>query len=265
MKELSSDDMQSIIETIKVSHTGVETVCKTLAAEVPFSVCANGTELATLMSSPSDLKELAYGFLLSSGFVASQENIIGYHFNKEQWTAEVKLKHMPEKSEFGKKLYSAGCGSAVIYFKGSDLPERLPAEKGMRVAASKIHQLLKWFKEHSRKDKLSGGLHTACMSLAGEQPDNIYYDVGRHNAVDKVLGSALCRDFNFEQLIILSTGRISSEIVYKAGRAGVPMIICLGTPTRHAVHLSSTMGITLIGNAKGNHFLVYTEQERVSV
>ena len=106
-------------------------------------------------------------------------------------------------------------------------------------------------------------MHTAAISLNGGQPEIRIDDVGRHNAVDKVIGKALMEKYNLSQCLLLGTGRISSEILHKAKKCGIAVIVSLGAPTHQALLLAEAMKVTIVSFAKGSNFTVFTHQERI--
>jgi FdhD protein len=96
-------------------------------------------------------------------------------------------------------------------------------------------------------------------------PDLLIDDIGRHNAVDKVIGHCLLAGFDLSQSMLLCTGRISSEILHKARRASIPIVVSRGAPTHQSVLLAREMGITLIGVARAGSFTIYSHYQRISI
>jgi FdhD protein len=106
-------------------------------------------------------------------------------------------------------------------------------------------------------------VHTVALSEEGRDPDLIRDDVGRHNAADKVVGRALSLGVDLGRTAMITSGRISSEIVHKGRRAGVPVLISLGAPTHQAVLLARDMNLTLIGFARQSRFSIFSAPERI--
>ncbi len=108
----------------------------------------------------------------------------------------------------------------------------------------------------------TGGVHSA--ALASENEIFIFKeDIGRHNAIDKVIGEGLKKECVFESKIMISSGRISSEVLFKVQKARIPLLVSQSAPTNQAVKLARDMEITLVGFARGNRMNVYSKEERI--
>ncbi|MFC1586224.1 formate dehydrogenase accessory sulfurtransferase FdhD [Fibrobacterota bacterium] len=235
-----------------------------IATEVPLVISANGTELATIMSSPCDLRELVYGFLFTSGFIHKPAEVLSCELNRDNMTMKVELARSPDPEQVNRRIYTAGCGKGVMYFDEKGLPSKPPFDVKGILTKNQIFDLMKWFQTSGGLHKRIRGAHTAAMSVKGESPDFGYDDVGRHNAVDKVIGRALLEQYTMEECILLASGRVSTEITHKAIKAGVPVVLSLGTPTHHAILLARTMNLTLMGSARGRQVSVFTGVERIN-
>ncbi len=101
------------------------------------------------------------------------------------------------------------------------------------------------------------------LSLGGALPDMLIDDIGRHNAVDKIIGYGLVHGLDFSRSILLSTGRTSSEILHKAKRAAIPIVLSRGAPTHQTILLSRDMGVTVAGYGRSGSIIIYSNPDRV--
>jgi len=246
------------IRNDRVTH---DTAC--IATEVPFTIVANELEIATLMCTPSDLKELTVGFLFTSGFIAGAHEIRRFVLDEQMWRADVEIERPPDPDILAKRLYTSGCGKGVMYASMVEVSSRHPLEEGFTISALRIPELMRWLLTSSDLHKNTGGVHTAALSMDGATPTVFFDDVGRHNAIDKVIGRGLLDQADFSKSIIVSTGRTSSEILYKTKRSGVPVILSRGAPTHQTILLAQEMNLTVVGFARGGGFTIYTAPDRI--
>jgi FdhD protein len=261
----AQSDTAEGFQALKVKADSHQILQKQVAVEAPFTLVANGVELVTLMCTPRDLKALTYGFLFTSGFISGPGDVLSYTWDETKASAIVELIVAPDPGKTDKKVYTVGCGKGVVYFQGSEVPDSLPQGFNFKVNKTKILELARWFQTCSSLHKATSGAHTAAISQSGAIPGSICDDVGRHNAVDKVIGIGLWEKLDFSQCILLSSGRFSSEILHKAHHTGFPVIVSLGAPTHHAILIARTMNITLIGFARGGSFTIFNGEERVEL
>ncbi len=236
-----------------------------VATEIPFTIVANGTEIATLMCTPSNLQELTVGFLFTSGFISGLKDIKSYRCDEQMWRADVKLEHDPDADLLEKRLYAAGCGRGVIYASATDFASSDPLENDLVIDGERIVEITKYLQTCSELYRATGGVHTAVLSTGGKVPHIMADDIGRHNAVDKVIGRGLMDNINFSEALIASTGRISSEILHKAKKSGIPIIVSRGAPTHQTILMAREMNVTIVGFARGGGYTIYTVPERVNI
>ncbi len=251
------------VDVVRRKNNIVEKTTGLVATEVPFTMVANDIEIATLLCSPIWLKELCYGFLYTSGFIKSAGGITSFSLDTEKWVAHMELKKMPEVSHMQKRLYTSGCGKGVIYSSMYELAFRKPIENTMTIHWEKIVSLAKWLQHSSELYKTAGGIHTAAVSINGEKPVEAMDDVGRHNAVDKVIGKNLIENRDFSNMIMVSSGRTSSEILQKVRSCEIAITLSRGAPTHQTVLRARDMGITVIGYARGGNFTLYSHENRI--
>jgi len=250
-------------ETVVIKGNARHACVSAVATEVPLTVIANGMEIATMACTPVRLREFVAGFLLTSGLIRSAADCLSFECDEKKWTARIELANTPDPNMLFKRLYTSGCGKGVIYSSVVEIMARYPAEDGFRVTAERINAGVRWLQGASPLHKRTGGTHTAALDCGDDTPRWVCGDIGRHNAVDKVIGMALLSGGDFKTSVLLNTGRVSSEIVHKARRSGIPVIVSLGAPTHQAVLLSREMNLTLVGFARGLSFTVFSSPERI--
>ena len=255
---------EMIPQTITRYRTGNLTQEEThVAVEVPLTFVINGQEIATLMCTPSHLEAYTYGFLFTAGFISGADDILSMDCDTKKWRMDIQVKQMPDPDLLGQRVYTSGCGKGVMYTSITELAGRHPLEDDTRVSGEKIIALMGWLQRCSTLHTTTGGVHSVAVSEKGEIPDFHIDDIGRHNAVDKIIGSLLMKNKDGRGKLLAGTGRISSEILHKARRMGIPILISRGAPTHQSLLLAKEMGMTLVGFVRPSNFAVFTHPERI--
>jgi len=236
---------------------------QSVASEVPLTLIANDIEVATLLCSPTDLKEFALGFLFASGLIRGREDLLDFAVDPTRWTARCRLSRQPDLSLLQQRVYTSGCGRGVMYANVVELAGRTPLRSDLTIPANTVHELATWLQRSSTLYRGTHGVHTAGLSLAGAPPERAFDDIGRHSAIDKAIGDGLARGIEFGRCVLLSSGRTSSEVLHKARRAGIPICVSRSAPTHQAVLRAREGGVTLVGLARGGCFTVFTHGERI--
>ncbi len=231
--------------------------------EVPLTVEVNGTEVATLLCSPRDLKSLAVGFLIASGMLADVAAIKKVVLDKRRWKASVQTEETLVAQELlNKRVYTSGCGKGIIYHNPLDLIQRTEISSNLRIEAVEIMGLMKRFLTSSQEYRRTRGVHSSALVINGELA-LFKEDIGRHNAIDKVIGDALGNGFDLAGSIVLTSGRLSSEIVSKILRCRVPVLVAAGAPTDQGVKIAIAANLTLVGRARAGRVIIYSGADRV--
>lgn len=251
---------------LKVSGASVEGAIDEVASELPVTLVVNDTPVVTLLCTPTELEELAVGFLLSEGFLTSKSSLRAIDVHEKDLTIRVALTDLPRDFEnlFQKKTVSSGCGKGITFTSYRSGSEHRIGVKGPVISLSNIRRLLASFRTISKLYIETGGVHSAALSDGSEL---LFFseDIGRHNAVDKLIGKAFLQSVPVENKILITSGRVSSEIMTKAGRNRFPVLISRAAPTCMAVSYAEDMGITLIGFARGDRMNIYTWPNRVAM
>ena len=240
-----------------------EKTSRRVSEEIPLTIEVNGNELVTLLVSPGDLENLVYGFLYNSGFIEQASDVKGLIIDRDRWKASVKIAGEGiSKEMLFKRIYTSGCGKGVIFHNPLDVVHRVRMPDGFSIGHGKIEELMGIFQTGSSEHKETRGVHSSALADTKEILI-LRDDIGRHNAIDKVIGEALCRGLGFEDKIILTSGRVSSEILSKILRCRIPVIVAAGAPTNQAVKLARNVNLTVVGLARGSIMCIFSGDERI--
>ncbi|MEJ5361335.1 MAG: formate dehydrogenase accessory sulfurtransferase FdhD [Spirochaetota bacterium] len=225
-----------------------------VSTEYGITIAVNGKPFVTIACSGDDLKELVSGFLVTEGIIRQKDEIEDITFNKETLQVDVKTKETDAVIErlFTIRSIVSGCGNASV--KGTPYTPLIPP----RVSPDTIITIGKNFYQTSELHKLTHGVHSAGLYTRDGQCVAFYDEIGRHSAIDKLVGYALYHDIPLHDKIVYSTGRISSEIVHKAITSGFSIIATKGSPTSRAVELANEYNVVLIAKVRINKFCVFT-------
>ncbi len=232
--------------------------------EIPLTVFLNDTELATLVCTPGNYKELAVGFLLSEGLLQDPSDLKDITYNENDGLLWVETSApVPQTENFLKRQIASCCGKgrASLYFV-NDASQLEPVQSEHLFSAVLIPKMIALLEEQSETFRLTGGVHGAALADS-ENMFVMYEDIGRHNAVDRVLGYAFLNRIDTADKLLLLSGRVSSEILIKAARRGVPLVVSRSAPTKLAVELAEQFGITVVGFARGQQFSIYSHKEKI--
>ncbi len=229
--------------------------------EAPLAIRVNDDTVAHLMRLPGHDAELALGFCLSEGYIGGLADVLGVDVcdaEAGQVTVRTARARPPRKPLF---LTSACVGLREA--SEIDLPEALSAE-GPAVSAEVLLALPGRMREGQEVRRAAGAVHAAAVFDAAGERVVVREDVGRHNAIDKVVGYCLHAGYRLERAILVSTGRASSEMVLKALAARIPIAASRSGPTSLGVELADRLGLTLIGYLRPGRMTVYAHPQRVA-
>lgn len=237
---------------LRIRGHRVDEVVGEVVREQPLTVFVNGEKFLTLLCSPLDLEALVVGYLWMEKVVGGLDEIRRVEVSPVDGRAEVTLSHpvsLPTE-----RILTSGCGGGITFRIDHRLFPRLSSS--LRVSPETVSLRMKDLFAAAVHYRTSRGIHGAALS-DGERLLIVAEDVGRHNAVDKVKGEALMRGIPTEDRILLSTGRVSSEMLLKAARMGVPLVASRTSPTEMAVALAEQLNITVCGYVRGDSLNLY--------
>lgn len=250
---------------ITVYNNGqVEHITDAVVQEKPLTLFLNHVELSTMICSPGGYKELGVGFLLSEGMIQEPGDITEITLKEEEGLLWIESSRpVPSTGTFLRRHIASCCGKsrAGLYFiNDARTLKRLESE--VSFTAGQLLNLINSLEEHSLTFQRTGGVHSAALA----DQNNLlcmYEDIGRHNAVDKVVGHAFLNGISPQDKCLLLSGRVASEILLKAAHANIPVVLSRSAPTALTLDLAEDLNITVIGFARGQRFSVYTHSERV--
>lgn len=230
-----------------------------IIVELPVSITVNGETWLTFMCTPTDLEALAIGFLFNEKIIDSAEELASVRVCPAGDNIDVWLTHNAEKPKNWKR--TSGCTGGVTAVDTS-IPASIPVEYNFTLPAERVGILIGDLFDAQELYRTMGGVHTSALS-DGVSILVSAEDVGRHNTLDKIAGRCLLERLTPQNRILLTTGRISSEMLQKAARIGAPIAISRTSPTSLSVQMAEQLGITLIGYARRTSFKLYTHPDRI--
>ncbi|WP_020468981.1 formate dehydrogenase accessory sulfurtransferase FdhD [Zavarzinella formosa] len=256
----------------KLDQTGTDW----LAHEEPLEISleySNGSErirkpISITMRTPGEDLELATGFLIGEGIISSSQQVADHHLGANRVLLRLSAGHQPDVARLDRHFYTSSscgvCGKATLEAISTVCQQSLPHD-GFQISPE---QLIRWpnmLRKAQPTFDRTGGLHAAGLFDASGRLEFVREDVGRHNAVDKVIGSAcLAGRLPLANSALLVSGRASFELVQKALMAGIPLLAAVGAPSSLAVELAKRYDMTLIGFVRNDRFNVYHGAWRLS-
>ncbi len=234
-----------------------------MPSERPITVYMNDVEVATMQATPDDLEELAVGFLVAEGLISDRDALTRSDVDHKRGLVYVETAEaVPDELVYKTRYITSGCGKGVTFASVGHARDLEHVETRFRVPASALHHMMRELTARAVKYRDTGGMHACALGGAGEVA-LVREDVGRHNAVDKVLGRAWLDRAVLDEAVVLTTGRISYEMAVKAAKARVPVVVSRTAVTDLAAEIGAELGITLVGYCRGGGMVLYTHPERV--
>jgi FdhD protein len=274
------------LDYIEYDGGSATAVRRPVIAETPWALYVDERELLTFMCSPTRLHCLALGFLLSEGFIAGLDDVwqLRAHLDEDAvymlfpeagiegvlrmrsceeavGSIAVRLRR-PAPAPPERRILTSGCGGGITFdnLRG----ERAPIESDVRVSPAQICALMADMQADAALYNESRGVHTSALYDASGARLALAEDVGRHNTLDKLRGECLLAGVATRDALLVTTGRISSEMIGKAYKMGVPVVASRTSPTATSVELARAWGITLVGYVRQRRLRVYAGEGRVS-
>ncbi|UCF31270.1 MAG: formate dehydrogenase accessory sulfurtransferase FdhD [bacterium] len=237
-----------------------------IVREVPVTLYVNGRELITLVTTGDANRELALGFLLSEGFIRDKKDLKSVREDVQSGAVEVTVTgDLSEVHElWEKRTVTSGCGKGATFYSVLDSIQARPVGGGFSVTPAQIYHLMGELHSMSELYRETRGVHNSALADR-EQILMFRDDIGRHNAVDKIRGAAFLHDIALHDKMIVTTGRLSSEIVIKVAKMGLPILVSRSAPTTLAIDLAERVNLTTIGYVRGDRMTVYTGFDRVKL
>lgn len=226
--------------------------------ETPVTLTVNGHVWLTFMCTPTDLEALAVGFLYNEGVIKKAEEIEVVEVCSSGDNVDIWLKKTVQQPQQWRR--TTGCTGGATAVALEQLHPEL--KNGFLLSPSDVDRLVKNLSEAQVLYRDVGGVHTSILS-DGKRIVTSAEDIGRHNSLDKIAGRLLLNHITVRRKILVTTGRISSDMIQKAARIGATVVISRTSASSLSVSLAEKWGITLIGYARHDQFIIYTHPERV--
>jgi FdhD protein len=258
-----SDEMERL-PVLHITEEGKSDSEDMIVTEFPLTIILNNQELVTLLCSPTNLEYLAVGFLSSEGLIRGREEIKRVMLDEQRGVLRVETVEDKEIAPdfLFKRFITSGCGRGASFYGAVDATGLTKVESQTEISAHEIFTLMKEFQHRSQVYRVTHGVHSA--ALCDRKSILIFSeDIARHNAIDKILGQCILENIETEGKIIMTSGRVSSEILLKVAKRNIPIIMSKAAPTNVAVKLATDLGMTLIGFVRGRRMNVYAGGWRV--
>jgi FdhD protein len=255
-------------EMLPVEHVtkeGKQEAEDLVTMELPLAIILNNRELVTLLCSPLDLNYLAIGFLFSEGLISSKDEVKKIIVDDQQGVVRVETGEDKERADrLPSKRLITSSGGRVIWggYRRTNALGQKKVTSRFSVSAAQVLALVRRFQRKSQIFNRTGGVHSATLC---DRRDILAFneDIGRHNAIDKILGRCILDSLPTANRIVITSGRVSSEIVLKVARMDIPILVSRSAPTDLGVRLANDLGLTLVGFARVDKMNVYTEGWRI--
>ena len=234
-----------------------------VAVEAPIRFFLNGEPLTTIMALPSNLREMAIGFLVDEGIVPRYKDILNITIYKnEVWAKSKKINQERFKAISESGVIVTSCSSRADFYRVIGELKKRPLTENYYIGAEDIFVMIRESIGKSSIFRSTGGVHSASI-FVDNALKGFAEDVGRHNAVDKAIGICLENDITLERAILVTSGRQTADIIIKAARCKIPISVSMRAPLSSGVCSAELTGVTLICFARGRRMNVYSYPERV--
>jgi FdhD protein len=238
------------------SDGGWEKITTNIPDEMELTVYINSQELVRILCTPAKLNCLVLGFLYTQGIISGVNDVTSMRVCEDDSLADVKLNN-PQFELPKLRTLTSGCGSGATF-----VSQGQKVDSNLVVSPGEVLSLMKHFQEKMELYRFCRGVHASAFASKKEVLV-VAEDIGRHNTLDKIQGECLLRKLSTKDGLLFTTGRMSSEMLLKAAKMQIPVILSRSSPTGRAVTLAQELGITLVGYVRGNRMTVYTHPERL--
>ena len=247
-----------------------EQVSDAITEEVPVAMLYNDVPFAVMMVTPLDLEDFALGFSLSEGLVAKPGELLSIDVRPRLEGVELAMRVASDTirqraGEGGERLLPgrSGCGLCGARMLEDAVRHPAPVGKGPRVEAAALERALESLQTMQPVNSATGSVHAAAWVDIHGNIMLVREDVGRHNALDKLIGAMVKSGIDSQHGFLLVTSRASYEMVTKAASAGITVMAAISAPTALAIHLAESTHMTLVGFARPGSYVVYTHPQRL--
>ena len=258
-------EVRRSIPSVRVDEGSACAVVEQIAEEAPIALVYNGVPHVVVMATPANLEDLALGFSLSEAVIASAAELGGMEIVPEQTGYSIYLSVPPERVEviaqrrrnMTARTGCGVCGAETIEQAMRDVPK---VEGGQKIARQAIADAMKQLPALQALNAATGATHAAAWANPDGKLLLVREDVGRHNALDKLIGALAAGGVDTAQGFAVITSRASYEMVQKAAMAGIGLLAAVSAPTALAVRIAREAGVTLAGFVRGERCMVYADE-----
>ena len=248
------------IHYFQIDTRKTEAIDSSTIVETPVSLTVNGEVWTTFMCTPVNLEALMVGFLFNEGVIDSMDEVADVRICEHGDNVDVWLRHDAPKPDSWTR--TSGCTGGVTAVASVERPQPVSVSDEFNLLPGQINHLVEMLFASQELYRETGGVHTSALS-DGDQVVLSAEDIGRHNTLDKIAGLCLMENIWPEKRILITTGRISSEMLQKGVRMGAKVVASRTSPSSMSIELAEAWGITLIGYARRNRFNLYAAPERI--
>ena len=240
-----------------------------IAEEVPISLVYNGLPHVVMLATPTDLEEFALGFSITEGIIKNPQELLSTRIYNRSNGIEVQLKIPDHRfqclADKGRNLTGrTGCGLCGASTLRQAIRQPNPVNGNLTLSAADLRSALTDISQHQKLNQLTGAVHAAAWATPEQGILTIREDVGRHNALDKLIGFLLRTGKDLSSGFVIVTSRASYEMVQKTAWVGITLLAAVSAPTGLAIRLAEEVGLTLIGFARDDQHVVYTHPQRLT-
>jgi FdhD protein len=239
-----------------------------IAEEAPIALLYNGEPHVVMLATPLDLEDFALGFSLTENIVASAREVESVRTYQRVEGIEIRIR-IPETrcktiSEKGRNLTGrTGCGLCGARTLEQAMRRPPPVGCGVRIPSDQLTGALAELRDHQRLNRITGAVHAAAWAVPDQGIQLVREDIGRHNALDKLIGALARKGTDFESGFVMVTSRASYEMVQKCASVGITVMAAISAPTGLALRLAKDTKFTLVAFARNDDYTVYTHPQRL--
>ena len=264
MLSIDSNSLAREVEVLRITKDRCRHTRVSVVREIPLTIFLNDREIITLLCTGAHIESLAVGFLKSEGLLQHRRNLQKVRSDTDGQIVRVYTDEPTEMAEqlFGKRTLTSGCGKGTIFYNVLDSLQSEPLKNQVTMRVDQVRKLMTELHKRSELYRLSRGVHN-CGLATTKKILLFRADIGRHNAVDMILGECFLKELDTSDKILITTGRITSEILIKAAKMKIPTLISRSAATSLSLDLAHKLNMTVIGYVRGGSILAYTGEENL--
>jgi FdhD protein len=256
------EDPRLSVAVTGIDHEG-KAVETTVVTERPLTLFLNAREIVTMMTIGDRPDLLAVGYLLNQNMLRAEDEITAVDYDDDISTVVVRTRRQTDfEDKLKKKTQTSGCAQGTVFGDLMEEFDKVALDPDARVRTSWLYQLTRKINTEPSLYLKAGAIH-GCVLAKADRPLIYMEDVGRHNAVDKIAGYMFLNRIAPNDKIFYTTGRLTSEMVIKTVKMGIPVLVSRSGFTAWGVELAKKAGLTLIGRARGKRFVALSGAERI--